>query len=46
MKHDFLGKCQFSKKVVEKTLTQMRSYHHPVMVNENDEVAIIFLDDE
>ena len=45
LNHDFRN-CLFSKKEVIKTMTQLHSYFHQIVINELDEVAISSSDDK
>ena len=46
LNHDLIRNCFFSKKEVIKTMTQLRSHCHQIVVNEIDKVAISSFDDK
>ena len=46
LNHDLFRNCLFSKKEVIKTMTQLRSHCHQIVVNEIDKVAISSFDDK
>ena len=46
LNHDLIRNCLFSKKEVVKTMTQLRSHCHQIVVNEIDKVAISSFDDK
>ena len=46
LNHDLFRNCLFSKKELIKTMTQLRSHCHQIVVNEIDKVAISSFDDK
>ena len=46
LNHDLFKECLFTKKSVTKTMTQLRSSCHQILVNEIDKVAVSSFDDK